>query len=253
MCSLDLLTGGLCFRLLMMKEPVVDMEIAPFLADYSTEAEEPDITVTYQPDDTVEESVITILDDGRELSVRYHPDISERFTALRGCLMHIPMSRILLMHERFFLHASFITSPWGGLLFTGNSGVGKSTQAELWKKYMGSTVINGDRTIVAKEKCGWRAYGSPYAGSSQYFVQQDEPIRAIVLLEQAKENRVETVSAHEAFGKLFLQVSLKHENSDEVNRLCDLLTELVADVPVYRLYCTPDQRAVEALRAVLDE
>ncbi|MCD7765488.1 MAG: hypothetical protein LUH53_03090 [Lachnospiraceae bacterium] len=131
--------------------------------------------------------------------------------------------------------------------------MGKSTQAELWKEHMGSTVINGDRTIIAKEKNGWRAYGSPYAGSSRYFVQQDEPIRAIVLLEQADENRMEAVSASEAFAKLFLQVSLDHEDADLVNRLCDLLSELVAEIPIYRLYCTPDQRAVETLKTVLED
>ncbi len=265
MCSLNLFIGGLRFRLRMDEKAVVEPEIAPFLTDSenSENAEkaekaenadiEADITVTYQPDDTVKEAVVTASDDGTELSVRYHPDIAGRFVSLRGCMMHIPMSRILLQYDRFFLHASFITSPWGGLLFTGDSGVGKSTQAELWKKYMGSTVINGDRAIVAKEKNGWRAYGSPYAGSSRYYVRQDEPVRAIILLEQAKENRMEAVSAPDAFGKLFLQVSLDHDSTDQVNQLCDLLAELIADIPVYRLYCTPDRRAVEVLRVVLDE
>ena len=68
---------------------------------------------------------------------------------------------------------------------------------------MKSTIINGDRAIIAKENTCWRAYGSPYAGSSKYYINRDEPVRAIVLLEQAHENRIDSVSQGEAFRKLF--------------------------------------------------
>ncbi len=183
--------------------------------------------------------------------MRYHPRIEGHFAALRGCLIHTPVEQILLLHHRFFLHASLVTSPFGGLLFTGDSGVGKSTQAELWREHRGSEIINGDRAIVAIEENGWCAFGSPYAGSSGYFVRGDAPIRAIILLEQAQENRVTVVSTSEAFKKLFLQVSLNHSQPEQVNRLCDLLMELISAVPIYRLRCTPDVRAVQVLEAAL--
>ncbi len=240
--------GGLKFRLLLPALPRADEEIAPF----TVAAEEPwDVAVEYRPDASVPDAEVTVSPAADRVTVRYPSALSYRFAALRGCLMHVPMEQVLLAHDRFFLHASFVASPYGGLLFTGNSGVGKSTQAELWRAHRGSEVINGDRTILAREADGWRAYGSPYAGSSGYYVKRDEPVRAVVLLEQAPENRVEPAPEGEAFRKLLLQISVDHSRTYDVIRLCDLVTELVNTAPIYRLRCTPDVRAVEALEQVL--
>ncbi len=239
--------GGLCFRLLLdeiLEEPPIAIDaFLPFMAP----DDEEDVLVHYRLDERVEKYVIDVSSDGSLVEVRIPSWQIWNFTYVRGCLMFIPMEEVLLRHNRFFLHASFIASPFGGLLFTGNSGVGKSTQAELWREHMDSTVINGDRAIVAKETGGWRAYGSPYAGSSGYYVKQDEPIRAIVLLEQAAENQVDVVPPAEAFRKLLLQISVDHSRTYDVVQLCDLVTELVNTVPIYRLRCTPDVRAVNAL------
>ncbi len=245
--QLSLSIGGLVFRLETNGEAKADTKFAPFLCA----GEEPDVYVTFRPDGGADECETEISPDGTEVQVRYHPRIGGRFAALRGCLIQTPVEQILLAHGRFFLHACFVASPFGGLLFTGDSGAGKSTQGELWQRYTDSAVINGDRAILAKEATGWRAYGSPYAGSSGYYVRRDEPVRAVVLLEQAAENQVDVVSPAEAFRRLFLQVSLDHSAPEQVNRLCDLLTELISAVPVYRLRCTPDERAVNALREVL--
>ncbi|MCD7881948.1 MAG: hypothetical protein LUG47_09880 [Clostridiales bacterium] len=236
--------GGLRFRLSFAEQPHMLEEIAPFV---EAAGEGYDVAVDYCPDPSVPDAEVTVSPSADAVSVRYHPGLAYRFAGIRGCLIYLPMEQLLLAHDRFFLHASLIASPFGGLLFTGDSGVGKSTQAELWREHMGSTVINGDRAIVAREENGWRAYGSPYAGSSGYYVKRDEPIRAIILLEQAPENRVDTVSPAEAFRRLLLQISLDYSKPEQVNRLCDLVTGLVEAVPIYRLRCTPDVRAVDAL------
>jgi len=236
--------GGLKFCLQLSALPRADREIAPFVAAAEGTC---DVAVEYWPDESVSDAEVTVSPAADRVTVRYHPGLSYRFAALRGCMIYIPMEQILLAHRRFFLHASFIATPFGGLLFTGDSGVGKSTQAELWREHMDSTVINGDRAIVAKEADDWRAYGSPYAGSSGYYVCRDEPIRAIVLLEQAAENRVDIVSSAEVFRRLMLQISIDHSRTEDVERLCDLVIELFTAVPVYRLRCTPDARAVNAL------
>lgn len=75
----------------------------------------------------------------------------------------------------------------------------------------------------------------------------------IVLLEQAPENRISPVGQGTAFRKLLLQISAGHRSAGEVNRLCDLVAELVDTLPVYRLSCTPDVRAVNILRTVLEK
>ncbi len=239
--------GGLSFQICHPAECRRDPSFDPFLA-----AMPADITVEYREDPQVESKRIHISEDGTQVTVWYNPSIADQFTALRGCLIHLPVEELLARHQRFFLHAAFVSSPWGGLLFSGDSGVGKSTQAELWRIHRGSTVINGDRAIVEKS-VPWRAYGSLYAGSSGCYVNRSEPVAAIILLEQGKENRITRPTPAEAFRFLLMQCALENQNADTVNRQCDLLAELIADVPVYRLCCTPDVRAVDALAEVLEK
>ncbi len=240
--------GGLVFQLNASIDQKYSNTIAPFITTQAT----PDIVVNYEEDAGLSEIVTDISSDETVLTVRYHPDIASRFTTVRGCLMYLPMERILLNHERFILHASFVTSPWGGLLFTADSGVGKSTQAELWKLHRGSRVINGDRAILSRERC-WKAHGSVYAGSSDYYVNESCEIRAIILLEQGSENRLTPVPTNVAFPLLLLQVSMNRQSSEDVDRLCDLVMDAIASVPVYRLCCTPDARAVDILAAELEK
>ncbi len=237
--------GSLTFGLHVDDGIYPDEELRPFL----TEARTPDISVEYRQDGAIGSVEVDLWEENR-LTVRYNPSLTEHFATLRGCLIHLPIEQLLLMHDRFILHAALISSSWGGVLFTGNSGVGKSTQAELWHRHRGSTVINGDRAILAKEGC-WQAYGSPYAGSSGYYINRREKVAAIVLLEQGSENLLTPVSEGEAFRFLMLQSAAHRQDSQSVERLCGLLEKLIASVPVYRLRCTPDVRAVEALEAQL--
>lgn len=246
MHTLSLEIGGLIFQL-ETPEPIrVDTELTPFLTEAA-----PDIRVRYRQTPDGAPGSVRLDSAAHTVQVFCPASLVRQLTTTRSCLMQLPMERILLDYDRFILHASFVTSPWGGLLFSADSGVGKSTQAELWRSARGSRVINGDRAIVSRE-ASWRAYGSVYAGSSGYFVPESCPVGAIVLLEQGAENRAWPATKAEAFRLLLLQSGMEREDPRDVDRLCDLLTDLIDRVPVYRLSCTPDSRAVEALEAALE-
>ncbi len=194
-----------------------------------------------------------ISSDALLTEVYYSPRCVKEMSYLNNCLMHVPLEKILLVHNRFFLHASFIRSSIGGLLFSAQSGVGKSTQADLWKQYDGATIINGDRAIIQKEESSWRAHGSPFAGSSGYCINDSEKVRAIILLEQALENQVIVPRMSEKFRRLMLQVSMYNLDASEIDKLCSLVMEMIAAVPVYILRCTPDVKAVEVLKEFLEK
>ena len=67
------------------------------------------------------------------------------------------MELVFIINQGFQLHASVINWKDKGILFSAPSGTGKSTQADLWKKYEGAKVINGDRALIRKRKR--RVYG----------------------------------------------------------------------------------------------
>lgn len=191
--------------------------------------------------------------DTGTVSVFYLAQERQMFSSCRCCFSYIALEELLLSRDRLILHASFVSSEFGGILFSGPSGIGKSTQADLWKKLEGSTVINGDRPILGKVDGTWMAYGSPYAGSSQCYVNEMLPAAAIVMLEQGSTCEIRRLSRAEAFRLLYAQTVVNTWNSGYVQRVCDLLMALSADVPVYRMVCTPDGRAVETVKAALRE
>lgn len=241
MPAVTLTLAGLRLRLEPPALAAVDDVFRPFLASGG----EPDVTITYRP--RAGEQTCALSGDGKTLDICYPPESAGHFATLRGCLIETPVERLLLRHGRMMLHASLVRAPYGALLFTGNSGVGKSTQAELWAQHAGAVVLNGDRAILSREADGWRAYGSPYAGSSGLCVQDSELVRCIVLLEQGEDNCVTIPAPAACFRRLLAQTSMFGMDGEETDRLCDLLLELIGEVPVCVLRCTPDAGAVEAL------
>ena len=189
---------------------------------------------------------------GRVLA-EYLPRKRELVSAMGNCFSFSGWEMLLLRRDRLLLHAACVDTPLGGLLFSGPSTVGKSTQAELWRRYAGARLINGDRPILSKGPEGWRAWGSPYAGSSRWFVNESCPVRAVIMLRQAPQCSLRRLRGAEAFRLVFAGTTAANWDSDCVLRACRLTETLTADIPVYQLSCTPDRAAVELLRAELEK
>lgn len=188
----------------------------------------------------------------RQVTIFYLHEKKYYLNEWGNTFFHIGIEKILACEQRFILHASFVRTPFGGILFSGASGIGKSTQAELWCQYTDSTLINGDRPIIGKENCVWTAYGSPYAGSSRCYINENYPIRAIVLLQQADDCNIRRLSVGEAFRRIFAGTTVNVWDAEFVDTICTLESELVSQIPVYELSCTPDKRAVQMLWDVLE-
>ena len=160
--------------------------------------------------------------------------------------------RVLMQHQAFLLHASVIDWQGHGILFTAPSGVGKSTQANLWHQLEGAKILNGDRAVIRHQHGQFQAYGSPYAGTSGIFTNQSVPINAIVSLSQAPENALKPLSPVAAFHRLYRESTVCAWDTGFVDRLTDLLTNLIGSVPIYSLACRPDEDAVAILKKVIE-
>ena len=150
--------------------------------------------------------------------------------------------------------ASYVLGPVvGGLLFAGPSGIGKSTQADLWCRYEKAELLNGDKPVLAKDDTGsWLAYGSPYAGSSRAYVNACVPVRAVIMLKQGGVNEIRRFNTPQAFRHLYENLIVNVWDQGFVQMVCDMLTDLVMKVPVYELVCTPDVRAVQVVKYTLE-
>ncbi|WP_140398023.1 hypothetical protein [Lachnoclostridium sp. An169] len=154
----------------------------------------------------------------------------------------------LSYHRGILVHASCISWKEEGVIFTAPSGTGKTTQAELWKKYRDAEILNGDKVILECREEEIRAWGSPWKGSSPYAVNRSVPLRAVIVLEQGKENRIRKLTGEETTAKFFPHVFYPSWSEVCVAEVMWSMDVLVRKVPVYFLSCLPDSDAVELVR-----
>ncbi len=147
---------------------------------------------------------------------------------------------LLLRHQAFLLHSAVVEITGQTVLFSGPSGVGKSTQAEIWEKRFHADILNGDRCVVMQKEDGFYGGGSLWAGSSGIYRPEQAPIKAICLLSQAEENRIERVHGTGAFIPLWEQTVLNPWDTAFMERMTALYDALLGSVPVYRFYNCAD-------------
>lgn len=185
--------------------------------------------------------------------IQYIKSSSKILNDSQSLFAHIAFEELMFRHGAMILHASFVNAKYGGILFTGPSGIGKSTQAELWVKYRNAELINGDRTILRKRDGVWYAYGSPYAGSSRCYVNKSCEIKAIVVLGKKEGYKLQRLKQSVAFIKVYSETTVNTWNPAYVEGISDMIGDIVEKVPVYMLECLPDIKAVELLSETLEK
>ncbi len=163
----------------------------------------------------------------------------------------LDLPRLLFGFGRLAMHGAYIELQGRAIVFTAPSGVGKSTQAELWRKHCGARIVNGDRAVLGFEGGCLTAYGFPFSGSSSDCENVTAPIAAIVSLSQAKENRLEALRGKDAIRHLLRGVY--SEGGNDFAGQIMLALRAAQSVPIYHLACLPDESAVEILHRELQK
>lgn len=157
----------------------------------------------------------------------------------------------LIARKEIFLHASFLAYDGKAILFTGPKQIGKSTQAELWRRTRGATVMNGDRALLRKENGSWYACGSPFCGTSKICTAGQLPLSAIVILQQGTENTAVAATPRETVAAMLGGCTYNTASTDETGLVIDIAAELLQSVSVIKLTCLPNEGAVECLQRAL--
>lgn len=221
--------------------------------DYTVVRERNGIVFRYIDRDTHAEYATSRIDyPGRFVEIQYLSNSRKYFGQTNNCLFHSQWERIMIEEGRMLFHASCIATQYGGILFSGRSGIGKSTQSELWIRKEGAKLVNGDRPILSKENDGWYAYGSPYAGSSQCHLNESVPIRCIIMLGQGKKNTLRRLPMGDAFRNVYKNITVNTWDEAFVSKVLDFVSDLIVEIPVYEYSCLPEFSAVDRLKKELE-
>lgn len=189
--------------------------------------------------------------ENRLIDINYLECGAKAFSQTGNSFHHIAWEKLLMREGRFMLHAACVDTPFGGILFSGPSGIGKSTQGALWCSYGGGRLINGDRPVIAPCEGGFKAFGSPYAGSSRCYVNDSCDIKAVVFLSRSPECKISELKGYSAFKSLFSGLTVNSWDEEFVSAACDTAEKMAEGIPMFSFGCTPDKNAVEVLEKAL--
>lgn len=185
-------------------------------------------------------------------TIRYLRTDYIRQISPKQALRCMELPHLLAVNGGILLHCSWIRWKGRGILFTAPSGVGKSTQAQLWCDAMGAELINGDRAAIRIRDGRACAFGIPMSGSSDVRKNEMMPISAIVYLTQAPICKIERLRGVRAFRRVWEGCTVPMWDRADMERLTDTVGRIVCQIPVFHLACTPDKNAVDLLHEMIE-
>ena len=143
-----------------------------------------------------------------------------------------------------WLHSSTIMHNSAAICFSASSGTGKTTHTNLWREaFPGVEVINGDMGYMFAKGPQAFFYSAPWSGNSEECMNATAPVKAIVFLEQAKENYIRKLSADEAFMRISTRCFLPAWDKSLYIKAIDTTELLAGIVDSYLLRCLPNESA----------
>ncbi|HOH18091.1 MAG TPA: hypothetical protein PK087_02075 [Bacilli bacterium] len=144
------------------------------------------------------------------------------------------------------LHASAIIYQNEALLFSAPSGVGKSTQANLWKKNIPEIVfLNDDKPLIlCKDQA--LVFGTPWSGKTFRNVNVSAALKTIVFLKQGPINEIISLSDEDKMIHLFKNT---HRSQILINQevMIESIKHLIGRTKIIAYSCTPNQDAFTTL------
>jgi len=146
----------------------------------------------------------------------------------------ILLARLLADRQGCILHSAAAILEGKGFLFAGHSGAGKSTTANMLAG--NAEILCDDRNIVRRWPSGFRVYGTWSHGDVPSVSAASAPLRAILFLRQASENRlVRLVECREILGRLLGCLVRPLVTADWWEKNLSLVGTMAREIPCYEM------------------
>lgn len=236
MSSITLALAGLRIRLNGPREPLAGAaaRYEPYLADGT-----PDLSMDWTvgepprtdrwPDPAVTRGEISRRDFHARIEGGRGIAITNGHPMALDSLLRVVLSELLADRGGVLVHAAAV----GSRLFPGVTGAGKTTLASLVPK---GEVLSDEITAVVPAGSGFDLCATPFWGSfARGTSRERHPLEAIYFLEREEAERIASVVAADAAGKLLECVLCFVDDDDRARRMLDAAARIVTRVPAWSL------------------
>ena len=164
--------------------------------------------------------------------------------------IRIALECLLARRGYLSLHAAAVEVQGEAFVFSGPSGVGKSTRAQAWEEALGAELINGDRPLIDTRKM--EVYGVPWDGKEQCFRNVHYPLKAICEVRRSGSAYIRSMNFAQR-RKLLLQQSFMPmwDTETAVIQMTNI-ARLAAEAEIVRVFSGPAAEDARALFSALD-
>lgn len=170
-----------------------------------------------------------ILPTSREAELRYHPAADSGDIAY---FIRTVFALAAFDQQKLLFHAAGIVHREKAYTFFGQSGSGKTTASRLSK---GKPVLSDDLLLLSPDVNGIDVWATPF-GRRRHPDHSVAPLRALLRLLQAPEDRVISMPPSEALAALVANSPVINADVARVPELMGWWSQILSRVPVYRLY-----------------
>lgn len=201
--------------------------------------------------DRISEAYITKDGQYARIYCKYAFDEQTRlqiFFAIRPCFLYKAQ-----LSGCFAIHSASILYKERAWLFSGQSGIGKSTHTALWHELFDTPYLNGDLNLIGLQDQTPVVYGIPWCGTSNIFTTKTHPLGGIILLNQGTTDTVSELKPHEKIMQIMQRMISPTWSAPLLKRNLAFATTLAKKIPVFHLFCTKNPSAVQVIKKKIDK
>lgn len=153
---------------------------------------------------------------------------------------------LTLNSNAFMIHASGVWDGETGRIFSGFSGVGKSTMAKIWEEE-GAHIVNDDRLIVREVNGEYFMYNTPMPYAD---LNKQAQVSKFYFPFHAKKNSAEKLSGAQGLTQLMAFCFQHNYDKRYTEHLITQLERITQDASTYKLGVVPSPSIIDFIRSL---
>jgi len=168
------------------------------------------------------------------------PEIDPLVYPVDGLLLYY----LTALNGDIFIHGSGINHKGMGYLFTGPSGKGKTTMAQVFSE-AGADVVHDDRLILRQDKGKVYMYNTPVYDGDTY---KKSELDSLFVIDHGEENVSSALGQTEAITSVMANCIQHHWDSRLIGKLTGAIIGLVKSVNIRKLHFVPNSTVVSFIK-----